>query len=104
MPARQPVVWSADAEGDLFDIWDYLSQEVSPNVADNRLRDIHRTIANLADYPRLGRERSEIRAGLRSLANPPHVIFYRVAAEQIEILRVLHGHRDLVRVFSEDSP
>ena len=103
MPADLPVVWSADAERDLFEIWDYLALEASPNVADKRLRDIHRTVANLADWPRLGRERTDVRSGLRSLADPPHVIFYRVEAARVEILRILHGHRDIIRIFSKDT-
>ena len=103
MPAKLPIVWSADAEADLFEIWGYLALEASPNVADNRLRDIHQTVANLGDWPRLGRERSEIRVGLRSLADPPHVIFYRVEADRVEVLRILRGHRDIIRIFSENT-
>jgi toxin ParE1/3/4 len=98
------LIWSEEAEADLFDIWDYLAREASPTVADNRLRQIHRASSNLADWPRLGRERSDIRAGLRSIAAPPHVIFYWLQDERVEILRVLHGHMDIERIFSENPP
>ena len=103
MPGNSPPpVWSPEAEGDLLDIWEYLVREASPRTADRRLRDIHQASAKLADWPSIGRERSELRPGLRSIAAPPHVIFYRLRESRVEILRVLHGHRDIDRIFSDE--
>jgi toxin ParE1/3/4 len=40
--------------------------------------------------------------GLRSVAVEPHVIFYRVTRSAVEIVRVLHGRRDVEAVFAEE--
>ena len=38
--ARRRALWSADADNDLLDIWDYLAAEASQRVADERIRAI----------------------------------------------------------------
>jgi len=38
----------------------------------------------------------------RSIAVRPHVIFYRVQDGSAEIVRVLHGRRDLDEIFGGD--
>jgi toxin ParE1/3/4 len=60
-------------------------------------------VANLADWPRIGCERNDIRIGLRSIASPPHVIFYRLREGRAEIVRVLHGHRDIGRILADET-
>lgn len=49
----------------------------------------------LIDQPELGRMRNEIRSELRSLVYEKHIIFYRVMNDNIRIIRVLHGSRDI---------
>ena len=49
----------------------------------------------LIDQPELGRKRNEIRSELRSLVCEQHIIFYRVMNDNIRIIRVLHGSRDI---------
>lgn len=51
----------------------------------------------LAEFPYAGRERTELRAGLRSWSVYPHVVFYDVddAARIVAIERVLHGRMDI---------
>jgi len=53
----------------------------------------------LASMPGIGRPRPEFGAGLRSFAVASFVIFYRPLADGIEIARVVHGARDLDRIF-----
>lgn len=53
----------------------------------------------LGDWPELGRPRPELRAGLRSLSIGNYLIFYRVRADAVEVLRVLHGRRDVDALF-----
>jgi plasmid stabilization system protein ParE len=43
----------------------------------------------------------ELARGLRSLLCREHVIFYRVHAERIEIIRVMHQRRDASAAFSK---
>ena len=56
----------------------------------------------LERHPFGGRSRDELRAGLRSLLSDPYVIFYRVRDGVPEIVRVLHGRRDLDAIFAEE--
>jgi len=51
----------------------------------------------LARHPRIGRERAELRPGLRSWPVYPYVVFYMVDddARSVMIERVIHGHMDI---------
>jgi toxin ParE1/3/4 len=53
----------------------------------------------LSEHAFVGRPRDELTPGLRSVLVHPHVIFYRVADERVEIVRVLHQRRDLEAIF-----
>lgn len=48
----------------------------------------------LTQQPFIGVERPELLLELRSLSVERHVIFYRVKAHEIEVLRILHGRQD----------
>lgn len=54
----------------------------------------------LADYPEAGRERNELKADLRSFPCSSYMIFYRLWAGDVMILRVIHAARDLEEIFS----
>ena len=54
----------------------------------------------LAENPKIGRERHEIKQDLRSFPEGNYLIFYREWAGIVAIVRVLHGARDLDEVFS----
>lgn len=58
-------------------------------------REIDRKFANLIDFPFIGRDRSALSQGIRSIVAYPYVIFYRIEASGIAIIRVLHGRRDI---------
>jgi toxin ParE1/3/4 len=51
----------------------------------------------LAQHPRAGRERDELRDGLRSWPVHPYLVFYVVDddAHAVVIERVIHGHTDI---------
>jgi toxin ParE1/3/4 len=51
--------------------------------------------------PNMGRSREEIARNLRSFPVGNYVVFYRIIEEGIEVLRVLHGSRDIKRFFEE---
>lgn len=54
----------------------------------------------LAENPKAGRERPELREQVRFFPLGNYLIFYRVWAGQIAIVRVLHSARDLDELFS----
>jgi toxin ParE1/3/4 len=43
----------------------------------------------------MGRTREELGPGLRSVLVQRYVLFYRVTTSGVEVLRILHGVRDL---------
>ena len=98
---RRPAVWSPEAEQDLIEISSYWAREASVEVADDQLRGIDRACERLEEWPYSSRARDELVAGLRSLVVYPNVIFYRVRANDVEIVRVIDGHRDIDRIFTE---
>jgi toxin ParE1/3/4 len=54
----------------------------------------------LASLPgTLGRDRSELIPGLRSVAFKNYVIFFRYFRKDLEIITVLEGHRDIDAYF-----
>jgi toxin ParE1/3/4 len=53
------------------------------------------TFELLAQFPRLGRARPELRAGVRSFPLEGYVILYHLVRGEVEILRVIRGERDL---------
>jgi toxin ParE1/3/4 len=53
----------------------------------------------LAEMPHAGRRRDELEVNLRSLPEGHYVLFYRETADGVEIIRVLHGARDIQSMF-----
>ena len=99
MPSRTSVLWSPEAEEDVLDIWSYFAREASPAIADKQLRELLERIDSLREWPHAGRSRDELRPGIRSMATEPHIIFYQLSQDGIEIVRVLHGRRDIDSIF-----
>jgi toxin ParE1/3/4 len=101
MASPRRLVLSARAEHDLRDIRDYLVEQASENVAISQLRRIESASLGLIDHPFRGRPRPESASNLRSVLVKPYVIFYRVEEASIEVLRVLHGMRDISAALAE---
>jgi toxin ParE1/3/4 len=99
---RRAVIWSPEAEQDLFDISAYLSAEASALTAEKYLRAINRAGERIRTRPLSGRARDELISGLRSVLVHPYVVFYRTAELSVEIVRVLHQRRGLDAIFTGD--
>jgi toxin ParE1/3/4 len=70
-----------------------------PHAATDILLKIRTACERTADWPESGKRWDELASGVRSALVKPYVIFYRHAARQVQILRILHGRRDIARVF-----
>ena len=97
------IILSPDAERDIDDIWDYLTTEASIRVADKTVRAIARACRILEKHPVAGRSRDNLISGLRSVLSHPYVVFYRVSAADVQIVRVLHQRRDLEAIFTDEN-
>jgi toxin ParE1/3/4 len=87
--------WSGPAERDIRDIWSYYVAEASTEIADKVFEQIRIAAQRLIQHPLSGRPRDELRPGLRSILSDPYVIFYRVSDRGVQIVRVIHGRRNL---------
>ena len=58
---------------------------------------IDRALETLRDHPRMGRARDDLRPGLFSFPAEHHVIYYRIKAGAIEVVRILHERADAAR-------
>jgi plasmid stabilization system protein ParE len=43
----------------------------------------------------IGHRRTEFGPDVRSFPVPPHIVFFRFAEDRAEIVRILHGRREL---------
>jgi len=74
-------------------------------MAEKVIRQVEQTVSILGQHPFAGRARDEIRPNLRSIRARAHIVFHRVDERAVEVVRVLHGRRDIEAVFSaSDSP
>jgi toxin ParE1/3/4 len=86
------------ARSDLIEIWQDIARD-DEAAADRCLDLIDARARQLVDHPQLGPRREDVRPGLRHLVVEPWVILYRVVDDGIEIVRVVHGRRDLHGLF-----
>jgi toxin ParE1/3/4 len=85
------------AEAELDGLWYYVAKESgSIEIADRLIDSITARFLLLSRNPRLGRRRDEeLRPGLRSFPVGEYIILYRIEAEDVLILHVLRGSRNL---------
>jgi len=89
-----------EAERDLDDIAYYVARETRRfDIAERLIESITRRFYLLASHPRIGRARDDLLAGARSFPVGNYVIVYDVDDEDVRILRVVHGRRDLAALF-----
>lgn len=99
---RLPVRVALRAEEDIFHQAAWYEDRARPGVAARFLAALELRQFALANNPQLGRARhfrSPELIGLRSLALregfEAHLLFYRLHRDEIELVRVIHGARDL---------
>ncbi len=87
--------YTAPAKADLVNIANYLEREAGARVATAVIKRIRLQIKTLErDAPRY-RERPELGAGRRAVLIGPYLGFYRIEANTVFVLRVLHSARDI---------
>jgi toxin ParE1/3/4 len=96
---------SPAAERDLEDIWLTIAAD-NPTAATRMVRAIGARIDRLAEHPRLGPRRRDLRPTARVLVEGPYLILFEThpdtdegPVDQVEIVRVVDGRRDLTSVF-----
>jgi toxin ParE1/3/4 len=90
---------SKEAQEDLEEAWLHGAALWGERRADRFLDELREKSLLLTRFPQVGRPRNELSGNLRTLAVPPFVIFYRAVGEVVEVVRVLHGARDVEGIF-----
>ncbi len=99
---------SPAAKLDIMGIWTYFADEIgNVELADRFAECAEAAFSDLARSPAMGRPRRFRRSSLRDLRSwrikefRRLLVFYREIPEGVEIVRVLHGARNLSRIFLE---
>ncbi len=92
---------SKDAASDLEEIWLYTAGRWSIALSDRLHADFRTKFALLLRYPELGRRRDDLAPGFRGLSVENFIIFYRVHEMILEVVRVVHGARNIKTLFGE---
>ena len=85
------------ARADIDAIWDYTADRWSEEQADRYIHHLREAMETIARDPRRGRGCDQLRPGYRRYSVGAHVLFFRVATNGIEIIRVLHQSMDFDR-------
>ena len=86
------------ARDDLQAIATYIAQH-HPDAARRTVETLRRRFNMIGTLPDLGRIRPDIAAELQAHVAGNYIILYRAAGETLTIVRVVHGRRDLTRLF-----
>lgn len=87
---------------DIDGIWDYIAED-SVAQADAFVDRMTAKFNLLAHQPELGRTRDDLMSNLRSFRFERYIIFYCAITDGVEIIRVLHGMRDVEAQFHPRS-
>lgn len=91
------VRYSFRASTDLIDLWLHIVTRSSA-TADACLDRIETRCERLRTFPKLGPERPDIAADARVLVIERWLVIYRIAGEDVQIVRVVDGSRDLTNL------
>ena len=94
------IVLDQAAEADLIEIWQFIAGD-NPTAADRMLDRIWDGFRVIERFPHGGTARPELAPNLRCFSVGSYVIYFRPAAEGVQIARVLHGARDVDAMFWE---
>lgn len=90
------------ARQDFQDIGDYIAKD-NLHAALTFVKRLEARCLSLSQNPRIGRKRDEMKTNLRSATEGDYLIFYRPLADGIEVMRVIHGSRDINKIVFSDK-
>jgi toxin ParE1/3/4 len=98
MPSYQ---FTETSETELDDIWTYLYLNASETIADRQVARLKDSFRLLAHHPDMGRSRENYGPGIRrhNISGTPYYVLYILVTDGIEIVRIIHGSRDISGAF-----
>lgn len=104
MPRRFEITLRPAAKADLQAIYDWIAERSGPPSAVDFVRRIQRRYQALTSFPERGTRRDYLYPGLRTFGIDRRVtIAFAVAGNEVVVLRILYGGRDLEAAF-DDAP
>jgi toxin ParE1/3/4 len=91
------LLFSPRAQIDLDEIWTYTAARWDAEQAEGYLRQIQQVAIAITQSPEIGRRCDDIRPGYLKRPVGSHVIFYRVGAGVVDVVRILHQRMDFNR-------
>ena len=88
------VFYSESSILDYREIWEYIADD-NERAADELIATFERKLRLLATMPEMGKDESDLAAKLRSFPVGNYILFYREAIDGIQLMRALHGARDI---------
>jgi toxin ParE1/3/4 len=88
---------------DIEEIADYIAQQSGLEQSENFLSKLESKFSKIVNFPLLGRKRDEILTDIRTISSDKYLILYIPIGDDIEILRVVSGYRDLSKLFTESG-
>ncbi|UOA16606.1 type II toxin-antitoxin system RelE/ParE family toxin [Sulfitobacter dubius] len=86
------------ARVDLIDIGDFIALDNRPRAA-SFVAEIEAKIVEVGERPDSFQKRDELHKGLRHARHGRYLIFFLEKGDEVQIVRVIEGSRDLPRLF-----
>lgn len=87
---------------DIDEIWDWVAAE-DMRAAERLAERITHATDRLADFPESGSPRPELGRDVRSIVVGRYIVVYRVGPDSVDIVRVVHGARELPALFQDKN-
>lgn len=90
--------FAPEARRDLLAIGLYIVED-NPERATSFVAELEVKAAQAAERPRSFPARDDVSPGLRAVGHRHYLLFFRELEDEVRIVRVLHGARNLTRIF-----
>jgi toxin ParE1/3/4 len=96
----QKLIFPPHVIAELREIGEYIAKD-NLQAALSFVERLRKRCIDAAEYPAIGQKRTELQAGLRSLTEGDYTIFYRSIGAGIEIVKIVHGKRNIAKLFKK---
>ncbi|MDZ7960509.1 MAG: type II toxin-antitoxin system RelE/ParE family toxin [Aulosira sp. DedQUE10] len=91
---------SQTASKDLAEIVDYFAN-INVEAGERFINEFEKKCKNMVNFPNMERNYEDVSPLLRGIPIDGHIILYKVIDDEVIIIRVVSGKRDLKSLFSD---
>lgn len=95
------IVFSAQADRDRDDIWDYTVERWSEDQAENYLIGLDRLLKTLRDEPQISREWRNVAPPVRTYRYQSHIVIFTADDATLDVIRVVHARTNWQALLAE---